>query len=70
MQNEFNEVELTVNELKALLSIIEVASSRGTFKANELSSVGKVYDRLAIFLNKIVVQNETQHSKSPENTQV
>jgi len=49
-----NEVELTVDELRALVSIIDVATQRGTFRAAELSSVGKVYDRLAAFLGKIL----------------
>ena len=45
--------DLTVNDLQALRTIIDVASQRGTFKANELASVGQVYNRLEAFLNHI-----------------
>jgi len=61
----FNEVELTVDELKALVSIIDVATQRGTFRAAELSSVGKVYDRLAAFLGKIL---EAERQAAAKNT--
>jgi hypothetical protein len=45
--------DLTVNDLQALKTIIDVASQRGTFKAAELASVGAVYNRLSAFLDHI-----------------
>lgn len=45
--------DLTVNDLQALKTIIDVASQRGTFKANEMASVGQVYNRLTAFLDHI-----------------
>lgn len=48
--------DLTVNDLQAIKTIIDVASQRGTFKANELASVGQVYNRLDAFLNHIAPQ--------------
>lgn len=44
-------VELTINDLKAIQQIIDVASQRGAFRANELSSVGDLYNRLTAFLD-------------------
>lgn len=45
--------DLTVSDLSALKSIIDVASERGTFKAAELELVGKVYNKLSAFLNAV-----------------
>jgi hypothetical protein len=45
------EAGLTIQDLSAVLQVIQVASSRGAFKAEELSSVGKVYDRVFQFLD-------------------
>lgn len=42
--------ELTINDLAALRNMIEVVTARGAFKANELSSVGVLFDRLTSFL--------------------
>lgn len=42
--------ELTVNDLNAIKQIIDVATSRGAFKANELAVVGTTYNKLEAFL--------------------
>jgi hypothetical protein len=48
--------DLTVQDLQALKMIIDVASQRGTFRANEMTSVGQVYNRLTAFLDHIAPQ--------------
>lgn len=45
--------ELNISDLQALKAIIDVASSRGAFKANELEAVGKTYNRLNNFLAQV-----------------
>jgi hypothetical protein len=45
--------DLNLNDLAALKSIIEVASQRGAFKAAELESVGKVFNKLNTFLESV-----------------
>tara|TARA_B100002019_G_scaffold259653_1_gene245193 strand:+ start:244 stop:543 length:300 start_codon:yes stop_codon:yes gene_type:complete len=45
--------ELTVTDLQALKTIIDVACSRGTFKAAEMTVVGNTYNRLEQFLNAV-----------------
>lgn len=45
--------ELTVNDLAALKQIIDVASQRGTFKPNEMVTVGQTYAKLEAFLGEI-----------------
>ena len=46
-------VELTVQDLGVLRSIIDVASQRGAFKANEMEAVGKTYNKLDSFLSAV-----------------
>lgn len=45
--------DLTVNDLQALKSIIDVASQRGAFKPNEMVTVGQVYNKLEQFLGAV-----------------
>jgi hypothetical protein len=45
--------DLNINDLVALRSIVEVASQRGAFKAAELESVGKIYNKLSTFLESV-----------------
>lgn len=45
--------ELNVSDLQNLRILLDVAVSRGAFKAPELSSVGAVFDRLNSFLNAV-----------------
>lgn len=48
--------ELTVQDLQALKAIIDVASQRGTFKPNEMTTVGNVYNKLEAFLEAVAAQ--------------
>jgi hypothetical protein len=45
--------ELNLNDLAALKSIIDVATQRGAFRANELEAVGKLYNKLTSFLDTV-----------------
>lgn len=49
-------IELTVNDLNALKQIIDVASSRGAFKPNEMTVIGNTYTKLETFLNAVAQQ--------------
>lgn len=51
--------ELNISDLVAMKSIVEIASQRGTFKANELEGVGKIYNKLSNFLDS-VAKKETK----------
>lgn len=45
--------DLTVQDLQALKNIVDVASSRGAFKPNEMVAVGSVYTKLETFLKAV-----------------
>ena len=51
--------ELSVTDLQNLRTVLDVASRRGAFGANELSSVGAVFDRLDKFLAAVAPAPET-----------
>ena len=52
-QGEQKAVELTVQDLGVIRSVIDVASQRGAFKANEMEAVGKTYNKLDSFLQQV-----------------
>ena len=41
---------LTIQDLTLTLQVIQVATSRGAFKADELTAIGGLYDRVFKFL--------------------
>ena len=45
--------DLNVSDLVALKNIIEVATTRGAFKATELEAVGKAFNKLNAFLEAV-----------------
>ena len=62
------ENQITVTDLALLKSLVEVASTRGAFKADELSTVGQVYDKLNQFLQQLVEQAEQSESAAESTT--
>jgi hypothetical protein len=46
-----NKPSLTLQDLNLVIEILETGSQRGAWKAEELSTVGGVYDRISAFLN-------------------
>jgi hypothetical protein len=55
-----NPNELTINDLQAMKVIIDIASSRGAFKPNEMVAVGQTYTKLEAFLDVVAKQAEAQ----------
>ena len=52
--------ELTVNDLNNIKQIIDVASSRGAFRPNEMMTIGQVYNKLETFLATVAQQQPPQ----------
>jgi len=57
--------DLTVQDLQALKSIIDVASKRGAFQAAEMEVVGRTYNRLNTFLEAVTPKNEGETPAEP-----
>jgi len=58
--------DLSVQDLQGLKTIIDVASSRGAFKPNEMMSVGQVYGKLEAFLSAV---SQQQAKQAPTTTE-
>jgi hypothetical protein len=67
MSDENNEVQtppsVTINDIAFLVQIIEIVAQRGAFKAEELSTVGAVYDKVKAF-----IANATPAAQPTEGT--
>lgn len=50
--------QLTIADLQALASVIDIAVRRGTFGAGEVTEVGAIFDKLSSFLAVIAAQKE------------
>lgn len=55
-ETQANTTELTITDLALARAVIETATDRGTFKANELASVGALYNKLDAFLKEVETQ--------------
>jgi len=60
---------ITVADLNLLKNIIDLASSRGAFRAAELKEVGEVYNKLVLFLEAVVAQAQEQGLQNPDADQ-
>jgi hypothetical protein len=70
MENTTQPIQpITVADLDALRSIIDLAATRGAFQGAELSQVGAVFDKLTIFLNSVVAQAQASAEPLSDNTQ-
>ena len=57
-----------LNELAVLAQIVDLATQRGAFRANELTQVGAVYDKLDKFLGFIKQQKEEREAANEDGS--
>lgn len=50
--------DLSIQDLVTLKNVVELSAQRGTFKANEMEAVGRIYNKLSSFINSHVANNE------------
>ena len=65
-QTEAPKPELNLNDLASMRNLIDVVTQRGAFKANELSSVGVLYDKINAFLEAAQAAAQAAQQPSPE----
>jgi hypothetical protein len=66
MSEQSQSPELTIQDLNAMKTIIDVASERGAFKPNEMMSVGTIYNKLETFLKAVAEQQAAQQEAEAE----
>jgi len=57
-EDEQLSTQLTVADLKIIVALIEACSARGVFKANELTIIGGVYDKITATLKPLENENK------------
>ena len=57
-------VQLGVQDLQNAAQIIDIAMSRGAFRANEAAQVGAVYNKIEAFI-KSVAEAQNQNAEAP-----
>jgi hypothetical protein len=61
--------EITIADLNLLKDIVDLASTRGAFRAAEMKEIGDVYNKLTSFLDAVVAQAKAQEESAASNTQ-
>jgi hypothetical protein len=56
--------DLSIADLKNLATIIDVASTRGAFRANEMATVGVMFNKLSAFLAKVAPADKPAEQKA------
>lgn len=57
-ENKETASSLNVNDLKNLLTIVDIASKRGAFTPKEFGPIGEVYNRVDAFLTAATAKTE------------
>ena len=60
--------QITIADLDTIKNIINLASTRGAFRGEELSQVGAVYDKLTTFLEIVIEQAKAQEANNADNS--
>jgi len=61
--------EITIADLNLLKDIVDLASTRGAFRAAEMKEIGEVYNKLTSFLDAVVAQAKALEESAASNTQ-
>lgn len=63
--NPSADISFSLNDLKSVLNVIDVAAERGLFKGEEMQEVGTIRNKLANFIQSSLPTNE--QATSPED---
>jgi hypothetical protein len=61
-----NANDLNIQDLAVMRSVIETATERGTFKAQELAAVGTLFNKLDMFLQAVEDQAKAAQESAEE----
>ena len=57
---------ITVTDLDALRNLIDLACTRGAFRANEVRQVGELHEKLTAFLESVIAQAQAQEAEQSQ----
>jgi hypothetical protein len=58
--------QITIQDLDTIKNVIDLACTRGAFRGAEVSQVGAVYDKLALFLDAVIAQAKEQEANKAD----
>lgn len=58
--------QITIQDLDTIKNVIDLACTRGAFRGAEVSQVGAVYDKLALFLDAVIAQAKEQETNKAD----
>lgn len=59
-------MELNVQDLQLAASVIDLATQRGAFKANEAKAVGTIYEKITGFIQSVADAQAKQQAEQAE----
>lgn len=64
--------QLTPNDISNMINIIEVCSTRGAFRANELKNIGTLFEKMNGFLNSLkeASTKKTEEVEEPQQNNI
>ena len=65
VDGQTDQATLGVADLQNAAQVIDVAVSRGAFRAAEAAQVGQVFNRLAAFIQSVQAQQNPENAETP-----
>lgn len=59
---EDTNTQISINDLAVLKGLIETSCTRGAFRADEMRTVGEIYEKLTAFLDAVLAQAQAEMS--------
>ena len=66
MTEQAQNVEITIQDLAVIRSVIDAATQRGIFKATDLSVVGNVFDKVNYVVEDFIAKNKPEEETPSE----
>ena len=60
--------DLNIGDLRNIALVMDVASTRGAFRANEMATVGLIYNKLQAFLAKVAPETKPEDAANKTET--
>ena len=65
-----NNTQLTISDMDTLRAVIDLACSRGAFRANEMQRIGELFNKLNAFVEAAAAQAQAQEAQEGADNSV
>lgn len=66
-EQQAEEASITLTDLQNIISVLDLASSRGAFRGPELEPVGQLYNKFKRFVDNAIALNAAQQEGQQAN---